>query len=151
LTRSRFYRSSGRDLICFFKREVLSSPTMENIFELTRRQFCKVCKTNNLSNYILLYKVVLRWSSFCSNRQFVWLINRIFSAKEQCFSLTTNQRTVLSASFSAKWTERHKFKIKLYCERPSFATKLHNKSMDEVYWHIGSIPKCTHIGHLIIL
>jgi hypothetical protein len=31
------------------------------------------------------------------NTLFAWLISRTFSANEQCFSLTTNQQTVLSA------------------------------------------------------
>jgi hypothetical protein len=43
---------------------------------------------------------------------------------------------------------RYKTEVKMqepqiYFERSSFPTKLHRKSMDEEYWPIGSISKCT--------
>jgi hypothetical protein len=50
---------------------------------------------------------------------FAWLISRTFSANEQCFSLTINQRTVLSAkrTWLAHFTARdiHKKSFTIRC------------------------------------
>jgi hypothetical protein len=56
------------------------------------------CTKNSLLGYqvtVVPFHMTIRCQ--IANTLFAWLISRTFSTNEQCFSLTTNQRTVFSA------------------------------------------------------